>query len=102
VSAPWREAVAAGSAVYGLWGFSKAKISTPQLAARLGFGPIFFGGLIASAISAPYQLLRPDDMAPLSSAQLAVIVTVRLLILPVVAALVVVAARPLFRAIEWP
>jgi hypothetical protein len=93
-------AAAACAAVYGTWGFSLTNIPTSQLAFRLGFGPIFFAGLIAAAISIPYQLLRPPEMFPLDNGQLIFIAIIRLLIMPTIAGVAVAAIRPLFRSMN--
>jgi len=90
---------AIASALWGTYGFSRSPVRTSVLALRLGFAAIFIAGLIATAISLPYQVLRPAEMLPMSDVQVLVVLALRLFALPLVACGAVLICRPALRSI---
>lgn len=61
--------------------------------------PLLSVSLIAAAISAPYQVLRPPELIPMTQEQVLMLQSFRLLVFPTIGGLAVAATRPLMRRI---
>ena len=94
-----------------MWGahvFYRARHDLLHVSAQVAFAGVFFGGLIALCIALPYRLLTPVEAAALEMEQVRTLALVRLLALPVVAALAATAWLALLRGYHhlplrgWP